>query len=301
MISQQILTQDFVLTALMLTGVGLHKLGIVTNEATRWFSLLLVNVALPCTILASFHFELTPDLATKAATVFIISVAVHGGLIALSHLCYWRFAPGRREVFVFSTVFSNCGFVGIPLIQGVFGDIGVFYVAIFTIPFNTLMFTYGVHLFRGAAGGNIWQHLANPPLIGTLIGLALFLLSVHLPVPIAKTVTALGGLTTPLSMLIIGALLAKTKPADVFKDRGLYYLSLVKLVIAPLLVLAVLAVLHTDRTIAYVCTALVAMPAASLVGVFAQRYNGDTAAAARSAFLTTVLSVITVPAILAIP
>jgi predicted permease len=301
MTSQQILTQDFVLTALMLTGVGLRKLGIVTNEAARWFSLLLVNVALPCTILASFHFELTHDLLAKAATVFIISVAVHGALIALSHLCYWRFASGRRDVFIFSTVFSNCGFVGIPLIQGVFGDLGVFYVAIFTIPFNVLMFTYGMHLFRGVASGSIWRNLANAPLIGTLIGLALFLFSVHLPVPIAKTVTALGGLTTPLSMLIIGALLAETKPADVFKDRGLYYLSLVKLVIAPLLVLAVLAVLHTDRTIAYVCTALVAMPAASLVGVFAQRYNGDTAAAARSAFLTAVLSVITVPAILAIP
>lgn len=300
MISQQILTQDFVLAALMLTGVALHRLGIVTGEATRWFSALLVNVALPCTILASFHFDPSREVLLNAATVMVLSIAVHVGLIALCQLCYWRVAAGRREVFTFATVFSNCGFVGIPLVQGVFGDIGVFYVSIFTIPFNVLMFTYGVGLFRGRSVGGFWCALLNPPLVGTVLGTALFVSSVHLPVPLAKTVAAIGGLTTPLSMLIIGVQLAETKIADVIKDRGLYFMSFVKLVMAPLLLLAVLAIAPVDRTIAYVCLILVAMPSASLVGVFAERYDGDSGAAARCAFLTTVLSVVTVPLILAV-
>jgi malate permease and related proteins len=301
MFSQQILTQDFILTVLMLTGVVLTRLGVITREATHWFSALLVNVALPCTIIGSFHFDPESALLTNAAIVFGISVAVHAGLIALSRSCYGRMASGRREVFVFATVFSNCGFVGIPFAQGLFGDIGVFYVSIFTIPFNVLMFTYGVSLFRGTAAGDAWRGLANPPLIGTLIGLALFLASVHLPEPVTKTVVTLGNMTTPLSMVIIGAFLAETRLVDVLKDRGLYFLGLVKLVVAPLLLTVVLTLVPVDRTVAQVCIVLVAMPSASLVGVFAQRYGGDAEVAARGVFMTTVLSVATVPLILALP
>jgi predicted permease len=296
-----VLNQVFILTALMAVGVLLHKCKIITNELVRGLSLLLVNVAVPCTILSSFHFALTQTLMASALAVFGISAAIHVVLIGLAQLCFYRLPKGRRQVFIFATVFSNCGFVGFPLAQGLFGDIGVFYASIFSIPFNFLIFSYGVHLFGGLdESQSLWRKVANPPLIATMIGLVFFVATIRLPSPIAKTIINLGNMTTPLSMLIIGAMLAETKITAVFTDPQFYYLSLLKLIVAPLLVVVALAPFALDHTAAYTCIALVAMPSASLVGVFAQRYNGDTITAARCAFVTTVLSVITVPALLAL-
>lgn len=215
-------------------------------------------------------------------------------------MLFYKFETSKKVVFTFSTIFSNCGFVGFPLVQGLFGNIGVFYTSIFTIPFNLLMFTYGTSLFSGNNDvKNIGKQLKNPPLLCTLAGIILFLLSIKLPFPILKTLESIGNMTTSLSMFIIGSMLADiTNLKDLFKDLEIYYLSLVKLIIVPILCFVLLHILSTDKMLSEICLVLVSMPTASLIGVFAENYNGNKKAASQCVFSTTILSIITMPCIL---
>lgn len=293
----QVLTQLFALMAMIAVGVAARRTSVISHDALPGLTRLLMSIALPCTILSSFHFALTRELAGDAALVFAISAVVHLSLIALSRLLYRGYARERRHIFVLATAFSNCGFVGFPLAQSLFGDIGVFYAAIFTLPFNILIFSYGLHHF-GDGRQPVWRSMFNLPMLSTLAGLLLFLGSLSLPAPVAKTMTALGAMTTPMSLLIIGAMLAQTNLWSGLRDRGFYLLSFVRLIAAPLVLYVCLEALQVDRTVLIVTVALVAMPSASLVGVFAQRHDGDSDTAAKSIFITTMLSALTLPAIL---
>lgn len=241
------------------------------------------------------------DMLNNALLILFYSFIIHIILILLSKLFYCRFESSKKNIYSFSTVFSNCGFVGFPLAQGLFGNIGVFYTSIFTILFNIFMFTYGVTLFTNKKDfKSIGKNLVNIPLICTLLGIIIFLFSIKLPLPLLKTLESIGNMTTSISMFIIGAMLADIDLKDIFKGVDVYYLSLIKLIIAPILSFALLQLLDADKTLAHIYILLVAMPTASLVGVFAEKYNGNKKAASKCAFLTTVLSVITIPSILSI-
>lgn len=197
--------------------------------------------------------------------------------------------------------FSNCGFVGYPVIQGIYGSVGVFYTSIFTIPFNLFMYSYGVMLFTGEKSfKNMKKNLINMPLISILLGTIIFLFSIRLPEPVINTLGSIGNMTTPLSMFIIGAMLADVSVKDVFKDLTIYYVNFIKLIAAPILIYFLLKFLDADKTLLYICVILVSMPTASLIGVLAERYNVNKAIASKCAFLTTIMSLFTIPAVLSL-
>lgn len=291
--------QIIILTLLMGTGIALRKGGILSDTLVSGLTSLLLNLTMPALILASFALPFSPAMLAHAGAVLLYSTLIHIGLIALSWAAYWRFAGKRRATLQFATIFSNCGFVGYPVAQGVFGSVGVFYTSIFTIPFNLILWSYGLMLFTGERN---WKSLIrstlNPPTLCIFAGFFLFLFSVPYPAALLKTLQITGGMTTPISMFIIGALLADVSLREVLGGLDVYFMSLIKLVAAPLLCFGALKLIGADPTLAYVCVLLVAMPTASMIGIFAERYDGDKATASRAAFLTTVLSVVTIPLIL---
>ncbi|OPJ59399.1 AEC family transporter [Clostridium oryzae] len=296
-----VINQIIILTIMMLVGVGLRKTKIVTDEVEKGLSSILMNLTLPCMIIYSFNFSFSINMLKKAVLILFYSIGIHIFLIILSKIAYFKLKDSKKSVFTFATVFSNCGFVGFPIVQGVFGNIGVFYTSVFTIPFNIFMWSYGVMLFTGERNlKSIKKNLMNPPLMCTLLGVAIFLFSIKLPVPVLNTLRSIGNMTTPIAMFIVGSMLANVKLKEVFKGGDIYYLNFVKLIAAPMLVYFILLILGCNRTLLYICVIMVAMPTASLIGVFAERYNGDRVSASKSAFLTTVLSVITIPVIMSI-
>ncbi|MGB8602516.1 MAG: AEC family transporter, partial [Rhizomicrobium sp.] len=174
--------QILILTLLMIIGVVLRKVRILTDELISGLTRLLLGLTMPCLILYSFNLPFSPAMLASAGAVLLYSFAIHFGLIFVGLLAYCRFKPATRHVFQFSTVFSNCGFVGYPVAQGVFGSIGVFYTSIFTIPFNILMWSYGVLLFTGERNlKSILRNLINAPTIAIIVGFLMFVFSVQLP------------------------------------------------------------------------------------------------------------------------
>lgn len=286
---------------MMMIGVVLRVRKIITNHINKGLSNILMNLTLPFMIIYSFNFEFSREMMKNAIMIFCYSIGIHIILIVLSKLAYFKFDDSKKKIFKFATIFSNCGFVGFPIVQGIFGNIGVFYTSIFTIPFNIFMWSYGVMLFTGESDiKSIKKNLINPALICTLLGIIIFLFSIKLPEPILSTLGSIGNMTTPISMFIVGSMLADVKLKEIFRGLDIYYLNFVKLIVAPIIVYILLRLLKVDETLLYICVIMVAMPTASLIGVFSEKYNVDKLTASKCAFLTTVLSIITIPVIMAI-
>ncbi|OOM07474.1 AEC family transporter [Clostridium saccharobutylicum] len=296
-----VVDQIIILTLMMMIGAVLRKLKITTDEVNKGFSSILMNLTLPCMIIYSFNFEFSMNMLKNAIMILFYSIVIHIILIVLSKVAYLKFENTKKSAFKFATIFSNCGFVGYPIVQGLFGNIGVFYTSMFTIPFNIFMWSYGVMLFTGESDfKTIKKNLINPPLICTFLGVIIFLFSIKLPQPILSTLGSVGNMTTPISMFIVGSMLADVELKDVFKGFDIYYLNFVKLIVAPIIVFILLRLLKVDETLLCICVIMVAMPSASLIGVFSEKYNGDKLTASKCAFLTTILSIITIPVIMSI-
>ncbi|WP_066022418.1 MULTISPECIES: AEC family transporter [Clostridium] len=296
-----VINQVTMLTLMMIVGIILRKAKIITDEVNKALSTILINVTMPCMILYSFNFKFSMSMLKNAIMILFYSIAIHVFLIVLSKLLYFKSEDSKKKVFEFATIFSNCGFVGYPVVQGIFGNVGVFYTSIFTIPFNVFMWSYGIMIFTGEKDlKKVWKNVVNIPLISIFLGVLMFIFSVPLPKVLTQTLSSIGNMTTPISMFIIGAMLADVELKEVFKGLDVYYMNFIKLIGAPLLVYLILKLLGTNNIVLCICVILVAMPTGSLVGVFAERYNGNKAVASKCVFLTTVLSMITIPAIMAI-
>ena len=190
--------------------------------------------------------------------------------------------------------------MGLPVLEALYGKIGIFYASIYITAYNIFTWTNGVMIFTGEKNIKAFKKaLLNPGIIAVFIGMIILLFSIKLPYPVLRTFEILGTMTTPLSMLIIGSLIADVKFKELFSGWALYYVSLIRLVIIPLLVLVVLRIMGIhDEILLGVCLTTVAMSAAANTAVFAERYNGDSALASRIVAFTTIMSMVTIPIIL---
>jgi predicted permease len=168
---------------------------------------------------------------------------------------------------------------------------------VFGIAFNLVAFTFGVMFFStGGERPNLARVCLNPVLLATFAGMACYMGSVRFPEAVTGGLALMGGMTMPMSMLIIGAMLAEAKFRDLLGGLGEYAACAGRLLLAPLLTMAVCRLLRVDPTISRVLVILEALPGATIVAMFGERYGGDMAFISRCTFLTTVLSLATIPA-----
>jgi len=205
--------------------------------------------------------------------------------------------PGSRKVLSYTSVFSNCGFMGFPVVESVFGKIGVMYASIFVVVFQIFIWTYGVYIFSGsAAKGQFRRALLNPGNFSVLIGMAIWLLPFDLPQAMTSSISTMSMLTTPLSMMVVGATLAEVPLAGLFKGWALWIGTAARLFVIPLMVFGLMRLLGAKGLPAQIAAFLTAMPAAAQSVIFAERYGADVHLASRMVFVTTVLSAVSIPA-----
>ncbi|MBU3111371.1 AEC family transporter [Clostridium lacusfryxellense] len=189
--------------------------------------------------------------------------------------------------------------MGYPVLESIYGGIGVFYAAIFNIPFNILVWTVGVMLFTGEKDfKSMRKTLANPALVAVFIGIILFIFSIKLPIPIENSLKIVGSTTTPISMIIVGSMLAEMKFKDAFSNVSVYYAAIVRLLIVPMIIYVTLKILKVDEFLINICVILEAMPAAVMAAIIAEKYGGDSLLASQCIFITTIVSGITIPIII---
>lgn len=199
----------------------------------------------------------------------------------------------------FANVFSNCGFIGFPIIDSIYGAEGVVYTSIFNLFFNIFVWSYGVALYSDKLDKkSLKKIVVNPGIVAVYIGLPMMLFNISLPSFFSKSITTVGNMTTPLSMIIIGCILTKINIKDAFKDWIVYYESLIRLIVIPLGIFVIAKVIKDDSILMKTIIILQAMPAGTMASIMAENLDKDSSFAAIIIFVTTLLSIVTFPLVL---
>ena len=283
-------------------GFFCRRRGMINDTHTAGMTDILVKVVMPCAVFMSLMRPFSRQLLLESvATFFITSIIfVLGGFLGLALARVLKASRSEGQSWRFGLTFGNIGFMGIPVITAVFGYEGLFYVAMALASFNLLTFTIGVRMFGTGGRTKIkpWQIITqNPALAGTIIGFVMFLTNRKLPTPLEDGVALIAAMNSPLSMILIGALLAKQPLIETFTDIRVLPPNAVKLIVIPLASLFILRNFVHNPVMLGVIVTLMAMPPAVNTAIFAEQIGGDSVAATRLVIVGTLLCVITVPLI----
>ena len=246
-------------------------------------------------IIRSFLFEFNSEIVKSIVKSFIYSPIVILITIIISKVILIKIEPKQRAVMHFANIFSNCGFIGFPVVNSVFGYEGVIYASIFNMFFNIILWTYGVMIFSNDKSKYSYKKLLNPSIIAVLIGLVLMLFKIILLNVFDSSLSLLGGVTTPISMLIFGVILAKVNFINYLKDYRVYYSNFLKLIFLPIILIIIFKLFNENSIVAKTMIIITAMPAGVMNSIFAKKYGGDEEYSAMIVFSTTLMSALTVP------
>ncbi len=295
--------QVVALFLLMAFGFAGERAKIINENGSKVLSNISLVFVTPCLIINSFNIEYNPEKLTGLLICLAASVAIH----ALSIIGVELWAKGKRNaaeklrIIKFAIVFSNAGYMGIPLQEAVLGADGVFYGSVYVAVFNVTLWTYGVVLSTGNIKEISGKKLAlNPGLIGVTIGILLFLLPIELPKILSQTISSMAALNTPLAMIIIGFYLAQSNLLRALRDKSVYIVAIFKLIAIPLVTLGVMYLcgVRGAPLVAMVTTA--SAPTAAATSMFATKFDNDVILSVNLVTVTTVLSIITMPVLVAL-
>ena len=303
---------------LLLLGVFLAKLEILDLHTKQKLTKLLLYVTTPMMMIDAFYdrmlmLESQPDQGgLGVGMLFVYSFAFYLILIALSLILVFALrAPKKdRRLYTFMTIFGNVGFMGFPVVSSVFGTEGLFYAAILNSVFNIFVYTFGVVLMGGAGADASaskaeqlraipWKKLLlTPAVLCTAVGLLIFIFRIRLPGILADTCDTLGGLTSPLAMLVVGANLNGMKGRDMLKNMRMNVYVLLRQIALPLVFWVLIRLIVDHPVLTPTLLLLSCMPVANTTALFATEYGGDEKLASQGIFLTTLFSLVSFPLIM---
>lgn len=282
---------------LILIGVFLKRKKFISEEGQKLMSDLTVNLILPCNIIVSFggEIEITKEFAKNCGRIFLISAVIHIVSVYVGKYLFRKYDTEKKKIFSYGIIVSNSSFIGIPIIDALYGEIGVLYTSLFQIPARIMMWTSGLALFtevdNKTAIGKVIKH---PCIVSIGIGIILRISNIQLPEFINNALTCISNCTIPISTLAIGAMFSKCKIAQLF-DKSVLYYSVIRLAGCPVVVMMVLKILNMDETLMGVVVLLTGMPMAGTTAILAEKYHGNSQLAAQTIFVSTMLSIVTLP------
>lgn len=277
-----------VLFIIMLIGVLLGKMKVINSESRSTISFLIINVSMPMLIVSSSNLEFNEQTKNESMWLIIMSVAAFFFSILLAQLIFKKAVPRC------ATVFSNAGYMGLPVLNSILGPKGLFLGAIFQMVFHLFTWTYGISLFtKSNKFKDSLKKMINPSLIAVAIAIVLMFTGWKIPDTIQTVLKMMGELTTPLSMLLIGATLAQVSLKEVIKLKQIYVVTALRLLIIPAFVLLFLLFPSIPKISVYVVFVINAMPSAAITGILAMKYNNDEKLASSIVAFSTLISIIT--------
>lgn len=296
MVVQQVL----VLFVLIAVGFLCGKKRVITESSAKHITDIVLYVVTPCVMVSSFQREFSFELLENLGIMAVCSTLVIAASIGIAHLVFRGKDESRRKVLRFATVFSNCGFMSLPLQKAILGDDGLFYGAVFVAIFNIIVWTYGLASMSGDIKQLSIKKLAfNPGIIGVLIALIIFISGIKLPYIISKPVEYLASLNTPVPMLIIGFYLSQANLKKAFADPWAYVSMALRLIAIPLAAALIMALFKVDSTILVACVIASSASTAAMTTMFSAKYDRDVQLSVSIVAATTLLSVATMPLIIA--
>ncbi len=296
-----LLTRMVIFVVLMVIGYIGARTKLLNAEFTKAASKLTLNVFMSATIINSVIAnppEMSGGELGKAILACTIAIGA-GYLVSAVLVRLLPFQKERKPLLELLISVTNTMFIGIPVAEPILGSQAVFYIALSCIPFNVFLYTYGVWRIN-QTGEKTKLHpkdMFSIPLLATAIALLIFVLNIPMPGVVKELFSSLSAATMPLSMIVIGSSLGRVSLFDAFKEKSLYFVSLVRLVVAPLLTLPVLKLITTDPVLLGAMVVIAGCPSGIIVTVLAIQYGRDAEFTSKGILLDTVLSMFTLPAL----
>lgn len=290
-----VVDQVAIMFLMLAIGFACAKKGLITRRGTAQITSVLIYVVSPAVIVSALQSSgdtISVENLLWAGGMAILSV---GLFILCSFLFFRKQEERRRKVLRFGLVYSNCGLMGLPLVQGVFGDEAVGYAAAFLAVFTVFLWTHGYIMMSGSHGSIVKKLVFNPGIIGFVVALVLFLFSLKLPTVLGTLVDSLSACNTPLAMIVVGSYVARLTFREMFSDRYVYIATALRLVLFPLILLAVSWWLHPDPLVFVTTLVLAASPVGANTVLFAVQFGSDAKLGVKLVAFSTLVSIVTMP------
>lgn len=302
------LQQMLVLFIIMMIGCIAYKTGLITDETGKKLSGIVVNISNPALILSGV---IGNDTVTGQELVITMGIAIgmYVFLIAAAFIVpvILRVPAESAATYRVMTIFSNIGFMGFPIISSMYGSDALLYGALFLMPYNILIYTYGIHELtknnrnekqsNGTKGSKKikWSQIFNIGVIFCIAAIIIFAFNIKLPEWINTTVSMLSATTAPLSMMVIGASLATMNFKKMFGNVRMWAFSFIKMIILPIIGTLLVRMATDNVSIIGVTMVMLSVPVGSMTAMLASEYDGDYALSSEMVAMTTLLSVVTFP------
>ncbi|MDD4797464.1 MAG: AEC family transporter [Eubacteriales bacterium] len=286
------LNQVLILILIIVVGFVAARVKIIDAATRARLSELLLLVCTPMQVLLAFQMDYSQQLAVQMAQLAVIGVAGFGASAVIGYFLWRKKPEARRKVLWLSAMLSNCGFMGIPVFKGVFGDVGVVYASIFVLVFTVYTWTLGVAIM--GVKGATWKNIVlQPALIACVAGVVLFLTQWRLPGQINAVLQSVGDMTTPLAMIIIGSLIAEIELKGILSDKDIPLSIGLRLLVLPALMWAALSFFDLPRDVVKASVLIMGMPIATNTVLFATRYDCEPHFAGTLVVGSTLFSMLT--------
>lgn len=310
MIDMSVLVNQLIqLFLIICTGYFIYKINILNDTVNKHLNSFIINVTMPLMIISSVWSMSTKPEGSTVANLFVVGL---GFFIVMPFIAFIIVKLMRKTIkikdshqgpYMFMYIFSNLAFMGIPILQAAFGengDVAVFYASVFVIFFNLSVFSYGVIIigYGNKVKGSInLKKLISPGIISSILALLFYLFDITVPTVLENTIKTLGGITSPLAMILIGATLASMNFKELFNDWKLYVFVAIKQIILPIIIYPVFRLLISDDLLLNVIFIEFLMPVANVGLMIAAEQNLDTKLISKTVFISTLLSLISIPVV----
>lgn len=296
-----VLAEMLVILFAIAAGYAANRLGYLGGETDQKLSKLILNITMPAMIVAAvITGEELPEISV------ILSILEVGVVFYVLEFAFVLTVPkllpgtaGQKGVYRYTLAFPNVGFIGYPVAVALYGDGALFYAAILALPFNLLSYSLGPLMLAGA-GRFRWRQLLSPCIVASVLGLVLALTRLRPPAMVGEMLDFVGSITVPLSLLVVGSLLAHMSPGKVLRSPKLWVLSVLRLLVMPALLCLVLRGMHIEAMVLGIAVSQMGMPVAVNGTLLSMEYGGDTEAMAQVTFLTTLGAIVTIPVLAAV-
>ena len=296
--SETILRQTIVMLMLIMVGVLCSKTKLISKSTNKELSGFVLQVVNPAMIFMSYQTDYRSELVENLLLTFVFSVAAVVVNIISAYVLI-RDKKGREtQIERFSAIYSNCGFMGIPLVNALFGMEGVFYLTAFITVFNIFVWTHGIILISGERDmKKVVKVFYSPTIIAIVLGLVTFFLRLRLPSEPSRALSYIGELNTPMAMIVSGVTIADTNVAKLLKKPSVYYVAALRLLVIPVILSAILSNIPMAEKVRITVIVAAAAPPAAMCTLQCVRYGKNSLYASEIFAFGTILSIATLPAI----
>ncbi|MBE7046717.1 MAG: AEC family transporter [Ruminococcaceae bacterium] len=284
----------------LLIGVGfvLTKFDKLNDTGAKFFTNILLMAVTPAVLINAYQRPFEVRLAKELVMGAVLTLIIHIVAILLCMVVFRREDTLRYRVARFGAVYSNCGFMAIPLLSATLGSEGVFYGSSYLATFTIIYWTLGVYtLTENKKDLSLKSIFINPGIIGSVIAISLFVFGVKLPPLVSDCVDDLAAMNTPLSMIVLGTYLAKIRLSETFKNKLLYMAVGMRLFIIPVITWLIMMVYPINDIAGKAILIAAGCPAAAVTSLFASNYGLDATFGSEIVSVSTLLSIVSIPLI----